>query len=283
VRGLLRIDPSIQAAFTHTYESFAWGNVGGGSGAGSTVQFTVSLRAVLAKFIKENKVTSMYDAPCGAMEWTKVFLRDIRLAVPGFKYRGVDVVAHVVAANQNTFANDPLTEIDVGDMTSDPVPGGFDMVFSRDALQHLTFKQIHGALRRFAESDARFVMIGTYPSSSNTALGQPGFNHFDINLEAPPFNLKPDKVLLENQRTHQARDHPKHLAVFNKGSLLKNTNWEAMEMRIFGAVVSPPSTAAGAWRTVNGGSVVAPRRGLSVRAARASSPMRGVFDSTLST
>ena len=45
-------------------------------------------------------------------------------------------------------------------MTSDAVPAGFDMVLSRDALQHLTFQQIHGALRRFAESDAKWTVIG---------------------------------------------------------------------------------------------------------------------------
>jgi hypothetical protein len=37
----------------------------------------------------------MYDAPCGAMVWTQQFIADIRRRVPHFRYRGVDVVAHV--------------------------------------------------------------------------------------------------------------------------------------------------------------------------------------------
>jgi len=61
------------------------------------------------------------------MVWTQTFLRDIRRVVPEFRYSGVDVVAHVVAANKVKFADDPLTEMSVGDMTSDPVPPGFDM------------------------------------------------------------------------------------------------------------------------------------------------------------
>ena len=62
-----------------------------------------------------------------------------------------------------------------------------------------------GALRRFAESDAEFIMIGTYPTSSNRDLAGPGTNHFDINLQAPPFGLTPDELLVENQQVHQSR------------------------------------------------------------------------------
>ena len=45
-------------------------------------------------------ITSMYDAPCGAMVWTEQFLKDIRKNVPHFKYKGVDIVEHVVQGNQ---------------------------------------------------------------------------------------------------------------------------------------------------------------------------------------
>lgn len=114
--------------------------------------------------------TRRYDAPCGAMVWTQQFLADIRTQVPTFRYRGVDIVAHVVAANRAKFASDPLTEVEVGDMTSDPVPEGYDMIFSRDALQHLTFEQIHGALRRFAESDAKWWVLEPSVESLNLSF-----------------------------------------------------------------------------------------------------------------
>jgi hypothetical protein len=94
------------------------------------------------------------------MVWTERFITDIRREVPHFRYYGVDVVAHVVEANKAKFARDPLTEIHLGDVTNNPIPKGLDMIFSRDALQHLTFEQIYGALRRFAESDAEWTVIG---------------------------------------------------------------------------------------------------------------------------
>jgi hypothetical protein len=65
------------------------------------------------------------------------------------------------------------------------------------------------------------VHFGHYPTTTtNRNLDTAGTNHFDINLQAPPFNLKPDEILVENKQVHQATDHAKHLAVFKKGSLM---------------------------------------------------------------
>jgi hypothetical protein len=44
-RRLLDINPEIQSAFTRTYRTFGWGGDGGGSGAGSSVHFTVGAAA----------------------------------------------------------------------------------------------------------------------------------------------------------------------------------------------------------------------------------------------
>ena len=63
-------------------------------------------------------------------------------------------------ANANSFTHDPDTNIREGDIVNEDLPEGYDLLFSRDALQHLTYPQIVKALKNFGESDARFVMIG---------------------------------------------------------------------------------------------------------------------------
>ena len=59
LRRKLLLDVGIQSAFTHTYRTFGWGGDGGGSGAGSSVHFTVPLRAVLERFVSEKGIKSM--------------------------------------------------------------------------------------------------------------------------------------------------------------------------------------------------------------------------------
>ena len=59
LRRKLLLDSGIQSAFTHTYRTYGWGGDGGGSGAGSSVHFTVPLRAVLARFVSEKGIKSM--------------------------------------------------------------------------------------------------------------------------------------------------------------------------------------------------------------------------------
>jgi len=166
--------------------------------------------------------------PCGAMLWTKIFLQDVRKQIPEFVYEGVDVVKKVVDANQRHFTEDPKTTIRHGDFVNEPVPKGFDLIFSRDALQHLTYAQVIKALQNFAESDARFVVVGTYPKGKNINLPQAGTNCFEINLQAHPFNLEPDQVLPESERWHIRYGGHKHLAVFSSGKLAQ-VDWKRLE------------------------------------------------------
>ena len=55
-RRLLAVDAGIQRSFTHTYRTLGWGGDGGGSGAGSSVHFTVPLRDMLKTFVKKNHI-----------------------------------------------------------------------------------------------------------------------------------------------------------------------------------------------------------------------------------
>ena len=48
----------------------------------------------------KDPVESMIDAPCGAMVWTRVFLKEIREIVPDFRYQGIEIVKHVAGAVQ---------------------------------------------------------------------------------------------------------------------------------------------------------------------------------------
>lgn len=56
-------------SFSEVYRKRKWGNEGGGSGGGSTMQNTHNLRIFLNHYIINNNITSFSDCPCGSMEW----------------------------------------------------------------------------------------------------------------------------------------------------------------------------------------------------------------------
>lgn len=59
---------------------------------------------------------------------------------------GVDVVSSVVEKNKNAFLDSPWIKFSVQDLASwtQDLPEGYDMIFSRDALQHLSYNSIAG-------------------------------------------------------------------------------------------------------------------------------------------
>ena len=61
------VDTSIQNEFQNIYKHFIWGPDGGGSGSGSSVNYTTITRSIISSVIQKYKIKSMLDAPCGAM------------------------------------------------------------------------------------------------------------------------------------------------------------------------------------------------------------------------
>jgi hypothetical protein len=74
---------------------------------------------------------------------------------------------------------DPTWEFEVLDIASEPIPGGYDLLFSRDALQHLTIDLIIDALENISKTKARYLLVGSYINST-------GNHKILMNLCAPP-------------------------------------------------------------------------------------------------
>ncbi|XRA98880.1 methyltransferase [Pycnococcus provasolii] len=183
-------DDANRAAFTHIYDKGMWGSGGGGSGAGSTVEYTTLLRERLKTFIRDYNIKSMIDVPCGAIVWTSVLLNELP---SDFRYHGGDVVSRIVEANKKTWAHDPQKTFSVWDISRTPISPGFDFIFCRDALQHLPYATIFDALHMFSRSDAKYLLVGSYPNGrKNVDIEKPG-GMFDIDLRKAPFLLEPEQ------------------------------------------------------------------------------------------
>ena len=84
-------------------------------------------------------VTSMIDAPCGAMEWQARLLPLLAANVrPRFRYLGLDVSQTVLSKNANSRALQKLSSFARfarADLIESAVPSGYELILSRDALQ----------------------------------------------------------------------------------------------------------------------------------------------------
>ena len=125
-----------------------WGQGGNGSGPGSDVAYTAQTRFIVEMLIYRLRVRKFADAPCGAMKLQPIFLERVLRNVPCFRYYGYDVVQSVIADNIQSFIKDGKGPVGMKERArfqaadlSQGLPGGsYDMIFSRDTLQHLDFK-----------------------------------------------------------------------------------------------------------------------------------------------
>jgi SAM-dependent methyltransferase len=150
--------------FKTIYELSEWGEEGKGSGMGSSLKQTNTLRIILEMVIYKFAATSFLDAPCGSAFWWKDLLPRIRENIPCFRYHGVDVAPLAIERAKVLHAGDDLTSFTLGDVSRVPLPVGIDLALCRDALQHLPMIEAVRLLRNLAAAKPKHVLLGSYSS-----------------------------------------------------------------------------------------------------------------------
>ncbi|KAG1678404.1 hypothetical protein FOA52_015171 [Chlamydomonas sp. UWO 241] len=181
---------AIKEVFTRIYTRGVWEHVakncGGGSGPGSCPRVTVGVRAIMSHLIETHRLASILDAPCGSFVWARLLLSE---TFPEMKYTGVDVACNVIDRRQSDeeLMAKPNWQFHCVDISHQQLPPA-DMVFSRDAMQHLPIKMVLGFLNQVKVSGARWLAIGSYPCASGNKDIRIG-DYYPIDLVSPPFNL----------------------------------------------------------------------------------------------
>lgn len=156
------------------------------SGPGSTLPYTVNLRAELARLVSEFEIARMFDAPCGDFHWMKevAFAREVA-------YLGGDVSPSLIERLESEYGG-PARRFFEFDIVKGDFPAA-DVWFCRDCLFHLSEANVLAALRNFSRSSINFAMITTH-------LNTTGFQNSDIpdgefrliDLHAAPYRLPRD-------------------------------------------------------------------------------------------
>lgn len=186
-----------------------WGSGESLSGLGSELAFTKTYRKGLANCLAKHGIESIFDAPCGDLNWMSAFLSEYPVT-----YAGGDISAEVIARAQ---AAHPGQDLRVFDITADPFPEA-GVWHCRDCLFHLPFEAIQQALANFAVTGIEYALITSHRSRllhRNLDVGFGGFRFLD--LERAPFYLpQPIERIPDYRRVH---DFPRYVCLWSRDQI----------------------------------------------------------------
>lgn len=183
VRGI-----STQQRFTEIFHRNAWNGSHSVSGAGSDAVQTRRIVAELPGMLKEFRIRSLLDLPCGDFFW----MREIDLT--GIQYTGGDIVPALILRNREHEAKN--IKFEVMDLITSTLPK-VDLVICRDCLVHLSHKDAFRALNNIVHSGSDLLLTTTFhrhEHNPNICTGE----WRPLNLEQEPFRFpKPQRLLQE--------------------------------------------------------------------------------------
>ena len=196
---------------------------------GSTSSYTINCRNILYNVIRKYKIKSIIDAPCGSMSWIPLLLKNITREIKDFKYYGVDVVESIINASKLRYKDmSHLWKIDVLDFTQQQLPLDYDLILSRDALQHLPLEKVIDALKIFSKtSGAKYLLVGSYLEEVDENRNIQTGDYFAINLMKQPFNLN-EYVEIFNEQV----PHKKYLILYDIQNYLSKIDFDLMKTKL---------------------------------------------------
>jgi SAM-dependent methyltransferase len=190
--------------FQTIYESNYWDNTFSASGPGSSLEATEEIRSALPALVKRLGARSFLDIPCGDLRWMQHVLLTVE------RYIGADIVVPMIERNRVAFAG--RGEFVLLDLLKDRLPQ-VDIIFCRDCLVHLSFRDIGLALNNIKRSSSKYLLTTTFPEhKENIDTVSPYWRA--LNLELPPFNLPAPIHLAKDFSARQKNDQGKYLGVW---------------------------------------------------------------------
>ena len=175
--------PDARERFRLIYEKNLWRNSQSASGSGSTRKFTRNIRKAIPEVVSKLQIRSIFDAPCGDLNWMRLVLREIDV-----DYIGADIVPQLIEENRKRIRR-PNTEFLLLDLTSDPFPRT-DLMICRDCLFHFSFQDTLSLFENFIQSGTTyfFSTSSDRPDDwSNEDILTGSFRPID--LHRPPYHL----------------------------------------------------------------------------------------------
>ena len=178
--------------FDAVYAQNYWTSPESKSGPGSELATTVEYRAELVRTIRDLGIQSMFDAPCGDLNWMPRVIDQT-----GISYIGGDVAQEAVESARR---HRPDLQIEHFDICTDRFPD-VDLWHCRDTFFHLSFADIARAMRQAKEAQIKYAAITTHKARMLRNLDIKTGGSRLLDLERPPFSFgKPLRYLQDYRR-----------------------------------------------------------------------------------
>ena len=178
-----------QERFEMIYNENFWESNESSSGIGSEIKNTKEVLKAIKLVIKECKIKSIIDIPCGDFNWMS------SLDMENLDYKGFDIVRSVIKENNKKYKK-PNVNFYYSDIINSELPKG-DLILVRDCLVHFSLKDIKKSIFRIKQSKSTYLLSTSFVNlEKNTDIYTADWR--PINLEKKPFNF-PKPIITINE------------------------------------------------------------------------------------
>ena len=201
--------------FSGIFRTNAWGDAESKSGTGSNLIQTATTRQEIPKLLKEYGIKTMLDIPCGDFYWMKEIKADLNDLLN--TYTGGDIVPELIHRNQAEYGEAKINFC-VLDITSSPLPK-VDLIFVRDCLVHLSYRDVAEALRNIKLSGSKYLLTTHFTNNRQNKDIQTG-DWRPLNLlHKPLYFPSPLIIINENCTESNGEFNDKSLALWKLSSI----------------------------------------------------------------
>ena len=196
------LSSGVSTVFDEIYNSNGWKSDESVSGPGSTLEKTKSIRKALPEIIKKYNIYTVFDCPCGDVNWIRHIFDDIP------KYTGGDIVQPLIEKNRQLYSDKDFI---VFDLIHDAL-GDYDLLFARDCLFHLSYSDIISVCKQIKKSNVKYILTTNFLNRKNHDIQTGGWR--PLCLQEPPFNFPEPVVAVNEDEVGEYSD--KHMGLWKK-------------------------------------------------------------------
>jgi hypothetical protein len=204
---------SIQERFEAIYKLNYWGDKESVSGHGSTLKYTENLRKELPGLFKKYSITSLFDAPCGDLNWMILLLAKVNIT-----YIGGDIVSELIESHNLKYKNANTNFIHI-DLTKDKFPK-VDLMICRDCLFHLSYRDTELVLKNFIKSNISYLLTTTHTNTDNFKNKDISTGSYrKIDLFLPPYSF--DRLPIEEIKDWIYPDPERKMCLWSRDQIIQ--------------------------------------------------------------